>query len=180
MERNTEEAPQPGDAQSGRMTYNNFSCRLAVPRASVSVPLPLPEKTSATKPRKAARRRLLSAAATLLLMGSVAISTADAEDIDLTSVKLRVTPAKGTVAFTGVTGRISLEVPVQEPASNFDLPTQFGALAAEVNDLAAFSLGPMPPSPQGHLSLLTGVFLCAGLGVALAAVGRIHRSDQAY
>jgi hypothetical protein len=126
------------------------------------------------------RRRLLSAVAGLLLLGTVAHAAPSAVDIDLASVKLRIAPAKGTVAFTGVTGRIFLEVPAEEPVSNLDIPTHFAALATEVNDLAAASLGPMPSSPQGHLSLLTGVFLCAGLAVAIAAVGRVHCSDQVY
>ena len=160
------------------MTYNNFSYRLAVPRASV--PLPLPPKNSAKKPRKPARRRLLSMAAGVILLATVGHSAPAAGDFDLATVKLRIAPAKGTVAFTGVTGRISIEVPAEESVSNPDSATQFGALAAEVNALAADSRRLMSPSPQEHLSPLTGVFLSAGLVVAMAAVGRIHRTGQAY
>ena len=57
-ESNPEEADQPGTRQRARMNYNNFSCRVVIPRSPVAV-RPVEEPKPATKKsRKLPRLRL--------------------------------------------------------------------------------------------------------------------------
>jgi hypothetical protein len=176
-ERKAKEARGRKQEQGWRMNYNNLSCRLVLPRLSVAVPAELPPKSPVKRARKSVRRRIGEVAAAILLAtGGVMMGKAAAEE---TGETLRLVPATETVAFTGFAARLSLDRPPDEMAEDSDLSAQIEALSTQVRMLTASTMPTVRPENAMRLSALTGVLLCAGLGVAIVRAGLLFRSDVA-
>lgn len=146
------------------MNYNNFICRIAAPRPAHLVSEKTPAPAHARKPRKAARRRLATAVAALVLACG-GVSAHAAED-------LRVVPAPGTVLFAeGVSGAEFSA----EPSEDTVLGLQ-EVLTGRVEAMAAEMVSATRPAPA-HASALTVVLICAGLAVAFIQSTRLFRTD---
>lgn len=162
----------------GCMNYNNFSSRLSVPRLSVAAPSESPRKSTPKKERKSVRRRLVSATASMVLLAGWMMSAcAPAGAIDLAPAELRLVPAPETVAFTGVSGRLTLDIPISSREEENDLAAQIEVLTAQVKALTSNSFSSVHPAHTAQLSALTGVLLCAGLGVVIVRAGLLFRTD---
>jgi hypothetical protein len=165
----------------GGMNYNNFSCRLVAPRSPAVVRSGMPPKSEPKKERKPpVSRRLASAAsvaAVMLGLFFTAASSASARPLDLDQpTTLRLVPAAQTVAFTGATGHLSLDIPVESPAAESDLASQLEAFSAQVSALTSQPFPSVRPAAM-HLSALTGVLLCAGLGVSIVRATLLFHPD---
>lgn len=182
--RKAEEASVHEARQVVLMNYNNFSCRLIAPRSPAVVRSAEPRKVESKKERKpSVRRRLASAASVAAIVIGCSLSTvsvATAGPLNLEPSGLRWVPAAETVAFTGSnTGHLSLDLPVELPAEENDLASQLEAFSAQVSALTAKPFPSVRPAAAMQLSALTGVLLCAGLGVAIVRAGLLFRADLA-
>lgn len=182
--RNAEEASVHAARQVVPMNYNNFSCRLIAPRLPSVVRSAEPRKVESKKERKpSVRRRLASAATAAALVIGVSLSftpVATAGPLNLEPSGLRWVPATETVAFTGnSTGHLSLDLPVELPVDENDLASQLEAFSAQVSALTSKPFPSVRPAAAMQLSALTGVLLCAGLGVAIVRAGLLFRADLA-
>jgi hypothetical protein len=155
------------------MTYNNFSCRLSTPRLPASSDLPLSPKSARKKPRKTGRR--LGAAVVCLVLNWSAPTVLRAETVE----GLRLVPAPGTVAFTGHTGRLSLDEPWESTPEESALLAQMDAFTAQVNALSSQAWRAVTPAGPAHVSALTGTLFCLGLGVALFRAGLLFQPNLA-
>jgi hypothetical protein len=176
--RNPEEAAWRPARQHPRMNYNNVSCRLIVPRVSVAIPSAIPRKSPPKKARKVERPRLLAVvSAVTLMLGSMAGTAFSAETTDHPPGRLCLVPALDTVAFGGFTGRLTFDASVEEESEENDLTARLDALTAQVHALTAKSMQSVGTENSRRLSTLTGVLLCAGLGVAIFRAGSLLRTD---
>lgn len=146
-----------------------------VPRAMVLPAEAAPRKQSSKRTRKSARRRLTPIAAGALFL--MAVGGAGLSPVRAAEGELSVVAAKETVAFTGMTGRLSLDIPLQETVPENELAAQMDALTAQVNAITAKSFQAVHPAQAMRLSGLTGVLLCAGVGVAIVRAGLLFRRD---
>jgi hypothetical protein len=91
--------------------------------------------------------------------------------------EVRLVPATDTVPFTGMTGRLSLDISLGDSPEENDLMARMDALTAQVNALTKKSIQSVSPGRATPLSALTSVLLCAGFGVAIVRAGLLFRSD---
>lgn len=173
--RKSEEARFAGGRQIRRMNYNNSSSRIVIPRATTLTAEAAPRKQGAKRARKSARRRLTPLAAVALFF--VALGVAGLLPARAVEGEVSVVAAKQTVAFTGMTGRLSLDIPLEETVPENELMAQMDAFTAQVNAITAKSFQAVHPAQAARLSALTGVLLCAGVAVAIVRAGLLFRRD---
>ncbi len=159
------------------MNYNNFACRLAVPRLSAAVSSANAPKAAPKKTRKTARRRLTSAAAALWLIGGVWSGGSLNAAPDGTAGTLCLVPASDTVPFTGFTSRSFVIENTKADSEEQDLATRIDALSAQVNALTAQAFQTATTTRPPRISPLTASILCLGLGLALFQARLLVRSD---
>jgi len=172
------EAPPPSPRQSPSMNYNNFSCRVVIPRSPAVARPEVSPKPPAKKMRRVSRPRLTAVVSTIA-MGLVmfAGSVCSSEAAGLRPAELRTVPAPQTFPFKEVAW-----LPVSDESSGEapDAPafsTRLETLTAQVSNLTATSIRAANPAGAMGLSLMTKVLLCGGLGVAVAQMRLLFRAD---
>ncbi len=160
------------------MNYNNFSCRVVIPRSPAVARPEVPPKTPAKKIRRASRPRLAAAISTMALMLGMFISSrSSAEAAGLHPVELRIVPASQTVPFKEVAEQPTIDEYASASPDTVDFYTRLVSLTSQVTNLTANSLRAAQPAGTMGLSVITKLLLCCGVGVAAAQIRILFRSD---
>jgi len=172
------EAPTRHARQSPSMNYNNFSCRVVIPRSPVAPRPEVPRKNPPKKIRRASRPRLATSISVIaMLLGMFASSIDCAKAAGLHPAELRIVADSQTVPFKQVAEQPAIDEYASASPGTADFSMRLESLTNQVADLTAHSLRAAKPAGPMGLSMITKLLLCCGLGVAVAQMRLLFRAD---
>jgi hypothetical protein len=159
------------------MNYNNFSCRVVIPRSPAVARPEAPPKNPAKKIRRASRPRLAAISTMTLMFGMFASFLSSAEAAGLHPAELRIVPASQTVPFKEVAVQPDIDEYASASPDAVDFSTRLESLTNQITNLTAHSLRAAKPAGPMGLSMITKLLLCCGFGVAVAQMRLLFRRD---